>query len=276
MSASGSSRTSTRPIETVGKLLSDEFLIDIGNSPDKDLELGIDRVGYRSKHFIVKLDNDRSSLVEYRDFMSLRCEVQVRSLLQHAWAEVEHDRRFKYPGELPHEIRRRYSLIAGQLELADRELNNLAREVDAVTNSVATTSTAEASAISIGIDAVNAYLRGAFSAAIQSGVLEPTLMNSEKQLMSKLTNFGIRNLKEFSDLVSSRDPKLIPLVPMADNFLGLIRQAMLLRDAKGYFEKSWKKSWHGVSQDEIALYKTLGVDLMPLIRKYKLGITEDA
>ncbi len=50
-------------------------------------------------------------------------QVQVRTVLQHAWAEFEHDIRYKgtVPDEHASEFDRRFTLAAGLLELADQE-----------------------------------------------------------------------------------------------------------------------------------------------------------
>ncbi|HEY5021560.1 MAG TPA: RelA/SpoT domain-containing protein, partial [Gemmatimonadaceae bacterium] len=52
-------------------------------------------VGYRSIHYIVRLRDDRTSLPEYSEFAGLAAEIQIRTILQHAWAEMEHDIRYK-------------------------------------------------------------------------------------------------------------------------------------------------------------------------------------
>jgi hypothetical protein len=51
--------------------------------------------------------------------------VQIRTVLQHAWAEFEHDIRYKgsIPDEHVPEFDRRFTLAAGLLELADREFS---------------------------------------------------------------------------------------------------------------------------------------------------------
>jgi hypothetical protein len=51
--------------------------------------------------------------------------VQIRTVLQHAWAEYEHDIRYKgtIPPEHVSEFDRRFTLAAGLLELADREFS---------------------------------------------------------------------------------------------------------------------------------------------------------
>lgn len=258
-------------VERVGELLSREFLVDTANSLDKDADLGVDRVGYRSKHFVLRLDRDRSSLPEYSAFRGVAFEVQVRSLLQHAWAEVEHDRRFKYPGELPHEIRRRYSLIAGQLELADRELDSLAKEVDDITAKAASTASGSSASSKITIDKLTSYLRGAFSASIQTETLAPTLMDQEDNILSELKSFGVSSMGELAALIPQDDSRIAKLVPKAESFLGLVRQAMLLKNPKRYFERCWKKRWYEMDADEIEIFRSLGVDLRALLEKYKVN-----
>ena len=49
--------------------------------------------------------------------------MQIRTVLQHAWAEFEHDIRYKgvVPEEHARDFDRRFTLAAGLLELADRE-----------------------------------------------------------------------------------------------------------------------------------------------------------
>ena len=52
-------------------------------------------------------------------------QVQLRTVLQHAWAEFEHDIRYKgtVPAEHASEFDRRFTLAAGLLELADQEFS---------------------------------------------------------------------------------------------------------------------------------------------------------
>lgn len=45
----------------------------------------------------------------------------MRTILQHAWAEIEHDIQYKSASVIPQEIRRRFSALAGMLEVVDRE-----------------------------------------------------------------------------------------------------------------------------------------------------------
>jgi ppGpp synthetase/RelA/SpoT-type nucleotidyltranferase len=50
---------------------------------------------YRGEHYTVQLKDDRTRLPEYAKFKGLRCEVQVQTVLNHAWAETSHDILYK-------------------------------------------------------------------------------------------------------------------------------------------------------------------------------------
>lgn len=104
----------------IDRLLTDEF--DVLERSDKGLELVEDeRFGYQSIHYLLRIKSDRAHLAEYERFAEATTEVQVRTILQHAWAEIEHDIQYKSTNTIPSEIRRRFMALAGMLEIADRE-----------------------------------------------------------------------------------------------------------------------------------------------------------
>lgn len=79
--------------------------------------------GYASKHFLVRLSPERAALPEYAVLRDRLFEIQVRTAAQHAWAEFEHDVRYKVaiPPERRPEFDRRFLLAAALVELADAE-----------------------------------------------------------------------------------------------------------------------------------------------------------
>lgn len=52
---------------------------------------------YISNHYIVRLRSERLALPEYARFASMRCEIQIQTILNHAWAEMAHDTIYKEP-----------------------------------------------------------------------------------------------------------------------------------------------------------------------------------
>ncbi len=98
-------------VDAVVTLLADEMrLLD-----DRDMGLETAREGrwgYASRHVLVGVEGEQQP-----------ASIQVRTVLQHAWAEFEHDVRYKgsIPAEHVPDLDRRFTLAAGLLELADRE-----------------------------------------------------------------------------------------------------------------------------------------------------------
>jgi ppGpp synthetase/RelA/SpoT-type nucleotidyltranferase len=75
--------------------------------------------GYASRHVLVEQVED--------DPQPQPASVQIRTVLQHAWAEFEHDIRYKgtVPEQHAPDLDRRFTLAAGLLELADREFSEI-------------------------------------------------------------------------------------------------------------------------------------------------------
>lgn len=53
---------------------------------------------YTANHYIVELDGSRAALPEYAPYQGLKCEIQIHTVLNHAWAETAHDIIYKNPG----------------------------------------------------------------------------------------------------------------------------------------------------------------------------------
>ncbi|HGE8329493.1 GTP pyrophosphokinase family protein [Serratia marcescens] len=117
-------------VEKVASVVEREFLVDKNNSIDKRASLEPDRFGYLSLHYIASLNENRANLREHDGYKNLKAEIQIRTILQHAWAEIEHDIGYKSNTGLPDEIRRKFSRLAGLLEIADSEFLNIKNSID--------------------------------------------------------------------------------------------------------------------------------------------------
>ena len=110
---------------------------ECGKPDDKVVRLGTDRVGYQSVHLDqVRLREGDPDAVEY-PASRYWVELQVRTLAQHLWSEMSHDTIYKNDetvAALPPDLTRRVNLMAGQIEVADREFDRLNGElpVDAI------------------------------------------------------------------------------------------------------------------------------------------------
>jgi len=101
------------------------------STPDRKQDLlAHDRVGYDSIHVEVRLKESDPKATQYPP-ETYWAELQIRTLGQHLWSEMSHDSVYKNEetlAELPADIRRRAHLMAGQIEVADREFDRLNKE----------------------------------------------------------------------------------------------------------------------------------------------------
>jgi ppGpp synthetase/RelA/SpoT-type nucleotidyltranferase len=112
-------------VKNVGELLKKEFILDVENSISKLDEMKADQFGYLSEHYVVELKTARGKLPEWKNFKKLKAEIQVRTFLQHAWAEVQHSLDYKNTQDIPKELRRKLFRLSALFELADEELNQI-------------------------------------------------------------------------------------------------------------------------------------------------------
>lgn len=115
--------------DRISRRLKDIHEIDEHNSVNKDEQLDINQFGYRSRHFVVQYDAQRAALEENALFVGLKAEIQVRTILQHAWAAIDWKLRYKNSAETPKELRRRVFRVSALLELADDEFSSLSSSV---------------------------------------------------------------------------------------------------------------------------------------------------
>lgn len=117
-------------VKAVGQIIRDTFHIDEVNSLDMLDRLGPDKFGYRSVHYIVEIIRNRPAGVEIPpELIGLKAEVQVRTIAQHAWSDIGHDRLYKGACEVSDYWKREASRVAALLEAADEEFQRLVEGV---------------------------------------------------------------------------------------------------------------------------------------------------
>uniref|UniRef100_UPI00396B139D GTP pyrophosphokinase n=2 Tax=Klebsiella/Raoultella group TaxID=2890311 RepID=UPI00396B139D len=117
-------------IVRVSEILNSTFNIDNENSMSNESRLSSDKVGYRSVHYVCDIGEKRNVLKEYEYVSGMKCEIQVRTMLQHAWAELTHDRNYKLGANLPLEIKRKINLFSGILEIADQGFSEIVNSIE--------------------------------------------------------------------------------------------------------------------------------------------------
>ncbi|MBD5559290.1 MAG: hypothetical protein HDQ87_02865 [Clostridia bacterium] len=105
-------------VTRLGKRLEEIFEIDWDLSSNKGDLLEENEFGYLSLHYVCRLPSDKG----YPERLAnLRFEVQIRTMMQHAWAAINHDIGYKSSVGVPRSIARGFYRVAGLLEIADEE-----------------------------------------------------------------------------------------------------------------------------------------------------------
>jgi putative GTP pyrophosphokinase len=227
-------------VERVGELVRRHFSVDETNSLDKSTALAVDRVGYRSRHYVCSLPANRLVLPEYAKHGSVVFEIQVRTALQHAWAQIEHDRNYKLGSSLPRHLQRRLFLAAGMLESADREFDSIAKAVDEYARDIAADAAQGKLDAELNSPSLDSYMESKF----------PQLRDERGPeyrdiLLEELASFNIRTLQELDDMLSPVAGKILSVEP-AISEIGFLRIAMMLTDIDRYFADSWGSRWRGM------------------------------
>jgi hypothetical protein len=77
---------------------------------------------------VVRAKNPGSENLKFVAIKNLWFEIQVRSILEHAWAEIEHGVVYKPGIKFPKIVKRRFAALAGTLEILESEFLSLKRE----------------------------------------------------------------------------------------------------------------------------------------------------
>lgn len=244
-----------RDVARVCQIIRKSFHVHPDKSLDKAEELDVDRFGYRSFHFVCDLGPDRVKLPEFALYSDLLFEIQVRTVLQHAWAEIEHDRNYKLAGLLPSTLRRRLYSIAGMLEIADREFNDLASEVDAYAKDVAAATKKGDLDVELNSTSLEAFLKSKLTDTPIKLEHRPLL----PQVIDELRDYGIASLAELDKILTNRFVATIAKYRPSTTDVGFLRMAMMFDDMEHYFAKAWKHHFSGLAPgSEAMLFERYG------------------
>ncbi len=191
-------------VSAVADLLRDQVVVkddrDMGRETAQE-----GRFGYASRHLLIGLDAAREGHPSYDQMRGFTAQVQIRTVLQHAWAEFEHDIRYKgtMPDEHARDFDRRFTLAAGLLELADREFSTIR---DTLRESVTSTTDSDGVADNdprIDPRELAAFLAGQYA---ESGW---SRTDHYAWISGLLLELGITSLDELGEGLRSGDEELI-------------------------------------------------------------------
>ena len=261
--------------DKVADIINDIFEINDAESIDKSKELGVDKVGYRSIHYIAKFTSDRIKLAEFKQFSGFEFEIQVRTILEHAWAEIEHDRNYKYSGVLPDKIQRRFSILAGVLELADREFDNISLAIDSYKEIVSEkTNTGE---LDIPINSTS--LKQFMIEKIGSIPNVDFSYGDVNELIQELTDMGLNNLEDLNEIIPQNYIKILNKYSskFTDeiNIDSMIIDILIINYKEEYFKIAWKNHWSIIEKEFLNFFNEFGLNIketIDLFNKYDIDL----
>jgi predicted RNase H-like nuclease/ppGpp synthetase/RelA/SpoT-type nucleotidyltranferase len=191
-------------VSAVADLLRDQVVVkddrDMGRETAQE-----GRFGYASRHLLIGLDAAREGHPAYALMRGHTAQVQIRTVLQHAWAEFEHDIRYKgtMPDEHARDFDRRFTLAAGLLELADREFSTIRDTLRASAASATETDGAADNDPRIDPRELAAFLAGQYA---ESGW---SRTDHYAWISGLLLELGITSLDELGEVLRGGDEELI-------------------------------------------------------------------
>ncbi len=122
-------------VRAVCDFIEQHFVVDVENSVDVSQRLKPSEFGYRSIHYIVQFKRGVFPTKEvpveipeelYPDESTpMKAEIQVRTVLEHAWAGFVHDRVYKSAFTIPPKWERELAVLAGMLEQTDQSFSRI-------------------------------------------------------------------------------------------------------------------------------------------------------
>lgn len=177
----------------VESLIENQFIVV--EKIDRVAEGGTEHFGYGAVHYLVKLGKAMSG-ARYDDLKDLLCEIQVRTILQDAWAIVAHHLSYKRESDVPNELRRKLNALSGLFETADDQFDKLRSGIMQYAEKIETAMASHDASLvkeNLNLDNLVAFLKLRFPDREQPG------REQIATLLAELQGLGYKNLAEVND-----------------------------------------------------------------------------
>jgi putative GTP pyrophosphokinase len=237
--------------EIVACLLHDNF--NVIKREDKSLDRGVDKIGYNAIHLDAMLKEDRANLPEHQRYKHLKFEIQITTILQHTYAEIEHDLLYKPSNVLPFEIQHSINNTSEELESLDEKFERIMEDVDNYRKELD---------VPIDSPSLRKYLLKNFGDIpdfkTEFGSVRDTYV------VDQLSSMGINTLAEFEKTIPPNFKEKYRKIPPDKNgtyVTGLAVWFLIIHDHNKYFEEAYKQIYGGFNSHDDRVFKEFGVEL---------------
>lgn len=195
-------------VQGIGDVLREEF--DVEAEEDTAHRLKAQEFGYRSTHFVLKVKDSWLKAPQYRGLASIKAEVQVRTILMHAWAEIEHKLAYKSAEQVPDMFRRRLYRLSAKFEEADEQFEDLRRDLAEYRDAVRENAKDDLESFrdkDVDLDTFQVLLDTAFPERDRSPEQTATLLGEVQELSLSMGDLvdAIKTLRPFINEIESFD-----------------------------------------------------------------------
>lgn len=203
--------------------------------------------GYMSRHYIAELGNKHSG-ARYDSLKGVKFEIQVRTILMDAWANVSHYLAYKGKYSIPEDLRRDFYALSGLFYLADKHFELFFQEAIESTKRALTKAASGRLAADepLNLETMEALLRELYPdrVRVERGVLS--------EFVEEIAEFGYTHVGELrSALIKANEAMLQMEKDYPPGFrrrkgerfadVGMARQTLGLAD-ENYGKELFKKS----------------------------------
>ncbi|MFC9663945.1 GTP pyrophosphokinase family protein [Nocardia sp. NPDC127606] len=175
-------------------------LFDVHAKEDKSEGVDPELLRYQSVHYECMIKNSYSG-PHYDGIKGIIFEIQVRTILQDAWAVIEHRLAYKGRESIPNELRRDFSALVGLFHVADKQFQQIRHHIEALEDEASDLierhmkegTFQAATDISIDRGTLKAFLRAEFPDRDRSKDYEYS------SLVDSLAAIGIRSIGKLAD-----------------------------------------------------------------------------
>lgn len=195
-------------VEEIEKIIRENFEVDEERTKNKSEELDPNQLGYLARHIICSLTEDRKKLPEYSDFPDFFVEIQIKTLLEHTWAAIEHDRNYKYKNP-PKSLKRELYLTMGLLEVADQKFDEITTEIDNTEANVFSKTTGNLKDVEVNPFTIKRYLIEKYSKDLRFKPIYGLHPKDGSKEIREIKYFDINNMEDFEKRIK---PNLLDLI----------------------------------------------------------------
>lgn len=184
----------TPDLDVMDKLI--RGLFEVHEKVDKSASLGFDKMGYQGTHYIVTLRPNHHG-AQYNGLAELKSEIQVRTILQDAWAQISYSLDYKSEASVPERERRELYNVSSLLEVSQNIFDRTRETRQRYSEEVQKKQPSSPKFLAQPIDreTISAYTRWKYPHL-------PVKENLQELLIRDLDHSRFKTLKDMEDVVA--------------------------------------------------------------------------